>query len=63
MTVGELRQKLEGFPDDARIFFGCFSLEFYRLKLRGPKLLQMEFSQTVSDDEEGRVFVENHGVP
>lgn len=59
MTVGELRRQLEGLPDDASIFFGCDSLRFYRVKQRGDKYFQIEFSQTVYDDEEGRVFVSN----
>ncbi|MCI5146484.1 MAG: hypothetical protein D3923_13390 [Candidatus Electrothrix sp. AR3] len=60
MTVGELKERLEGYSDDTKIFFGCNSLTFYRLKLRGEKFLQMEFTQTVYDDKEGNVYVENH---
>lgn len=60
MTAGELKAHLEGLPDDARIFFGCFSLEFYRVKKRGENLYQIEFNQTVSDDENGNVHVLNH---
>lgn len=60
MTVGELRQLLEDIPDDTRIYFGCFSLGFHRLKWRGEGLLQMEFNQTVWEDENGSVSVDNH---
>lgn len=59
MTVGELKRQLKDMPDDAKIFFGCFSLQFYRLKWRGDKLLQLEFNQSVYDDGKGNVFVDN----
>ena len=60
MTVGELLEKLQKLPKNDKIFFGCYSLEFYRIKHRGPNLWQIEFNQTVGDDEKGQVFVENH---
>lgn len=60
MTVGELKDRLNGFANDTKIFFGCKSLRFYRLKIRGEKILQLEFSQTVYDDENGKVYIENH---
>ena len=59
MTVGELKMHLSHLNDDDRIFFGCFLLEFLRIKNRGPNLIQIEFSQTVYDDEDGKVFVDN----
>lgn len=37
MTVGELKQHLSKLPDDGKIFFGCESLAFYRVKTRGEK--------------------------
>lgn len=60
MTVGDLRRELEGLPDNASIFFGCDSLRFYRIKMRGENYFQIEFNQTVYDDEQGRVYVNNH---
>ena len=60
MTVGELVKQLQHHSNDTKIVFGCESLTFYRLKLRGEKFLQLEFNQTVYDDEDGKVFVENH---
>ncbi len=59
MTVGGLRERLASLPSDARIFFGCHSLTFLRIKKRGDRLFQMEFSQNVHDDEDGNVHVDN----
>ncbi len=42
ITVGELKRQLEQFDDDAELHFE--ELEFYRLKIRGPKVVQMEFN-------------------
>lgn len=50
---------LRDMPDDAKIYFGCYSLEFFRLKWRGENLLQVEFSKPVYDNEKGEVFVDN----
>lgn len=60
MTVGDLRRELDGLPDDATIFFGCDSLRFYRIKQRGENYYQIEFDQTVYDNDEGEVFIDNH---
>lgn len=60
MTVGELREHLKAIPDDARIFFGCYGLEFCRVKWRGENLVQIEFNQSVYDDEHGNVIIDNH---
>jgi hypothetical protein len=60
MTVGELKRALEGAHDDDKVFFGCFSLQFYRTKYRGDNLLQIEFNQSVYDDETGKVYIDNH---
>jgi hypothetical protein len=56
MTVGELRQWLEGYPDDAPLYFGAGDLGFYRVKNRGPKdgfLAQVEFNELYHVDAEG----------
>ena len=58
MTVGELRDMLEGVPADTRIYFGCSALEFFRLKWRGEGLLQIEFNQTVWENDHGQVIVD-----
>lgn len=58
ITVGELKQRLAIYDDDWEITFN--GLKFCRLKARGPKLVQMEFEQTVYLDESGDVVVENH---
>jgi hypothetical protein len=60
MTVSELKNRLDGLPDDGKIFFGCESLIFYRIKNRGEKYFQIEFNQTVYDDKDGNVYIENH---
>lgn len=57
ITVGELIDHLKIFPRNFNIDF-C-GLEFYRLKQRGKKSVQMEFNQPVYLDKQGRVVVEN----
>lgn len=57
ITVKTLRQALSLYADDDTIDF-C-GLEFYRLKSRGEKRVQMEFNQPVYRTPEGRVVVEN----
>ena len=39
-----------------RLFNG---LDYYRVKPRGPKMLQIEFDQQVDRDDEGHVHVTN----
>lgn len=57
ITVGILREHLAIYPDDYELDFS--GLEFYRLKQRGPELVQVEFSEQVYRDRSGRVVVEN----
>jgi hypothetical protein len=45
MKLGALRRHLDGLSDDFDVIFGQGNLEFYRTKLRGEKLVQIEFSQ------------------
>lgn len=47
MTAGELKDRLEGYPNDHEIIFGDNALTFYRLKKRGSKLVQLEFNESV----------------
>jgi hypothetical protein len=35
MTIGELREELEDWPEGDKIIFGCEELEVYRSKKRG----------------------------
>lgn len=58
ITVKDLREQLQAFSDDDELYFG--GLIFDRLKSRGNNLVQMEFSQTVYQDTQGNVVVENH---
>lgn len=47
ITVGDIRDAIAEFPDDAEVMFGGFpqgKLMFYRFKTRGAKTLQMEFN-------------------
>jgi hypothetical protein len=45
-TVGDLRRHLQLFPDDYELQFGpSDTLTFYRTKLRGDTLLQIEFNE------------------
>ena len=58
ITVGDLRKMLEGFNDDDELSFS--GLDFYRLKRRGPDLVQVEFNQHVhKDSKTGKVSVED----
>ena len=56
MNAGELKKMLEDVPDDWDITFSG-GLEFYRLKRRGDKLLQIEFNQHVYRGEDGKWIV------
>ena len=58
ITVGELKKMLTLYSDDTEISFS--GLDFYRLKTRGEKLVQFEFSQQVyKDADSGKVIVED----
>ena len=46
ITVGQLREHLKMLPDDYDLFFGNGNLEFFRTKMRGDKLVQVEFTQS-----------------
>lgn len=57
ITVGDLRERLSGFPDSMEIMFsGC--LTFYRIKQRGDNLLNMEFNEQIYRDEDGELVIE-----
>ena len=58
ITVGRLRQELDGLPDDWTLDFS--GLDFYRIKQRGPTHVQIEFNQSVYLSPEGLVVVETH---
>jgi hypothetical protein len=49
ITVGDLRERLRGYPDGTEIDFGstenAVPLEFYRVKDRGPNLIQIELNE------------------
>ncbi|HIF9450626.1 MULTISPECIES: hypothetical protein [Photobacterium] len=58
LNVGELKKMLELYSDDTEIYFS--GLDFYRLKNRGDKLVQVEFNQLVYKQKDtGKVIVEN----
>lgn len=60
ITVGDLKERLAAFPDDCLISFGCDDLAFYRLKMRGEKLVQVEFDQSVYRDAKGVLRIDEH---
>ena len=60
ITVGDLKRHLAIFGDDEKVLFGCLGLQFYRTKKLGDKLVQIEFNQTVWDDKNWDVRVDNH---
>ena len=57
ITVGELKELLEGFTDDTELYFS--GLDFYRGKRRGEKVVQIEFNQQVYKDSSGKVVIED----
>ena len=48
LTVGDLRDAIADYPDDARVYFGICEcgepMQFYRFKDRGPQAIAIEFS-------------------
>lgn len=60
ITVGELKERLAAFSDDCLISFGHDDLAFYRLKMRGEKLVQVEFDQSVYRDAKGVLKIDEH---
>jgi hypothetical protein len=52
MTVDELRKQLENWPGDYEITFAG-GLDFFRLKKRDSKMVNMEFDQTVYKEKDG----------
>lgn len=57
ITVGQMKRELELFDDDMEL--GFCGLDFYRLKKRGEDLVQVEFDQQVTIDNEGRVIIDD----
>ena len=57
ITVKQSMDWLQREDPNKGVYFG--GLHFYRLKDRGDHI-QFEFNQTVSEDSEGKVTVENH---
>ncbi|AYR26965.1 hypothetical protein RC54_10555 [Herbaspirillum rubrisubalbicans] len=57
LTIGAFKRLLAGFDDNDHLDFS--GLDFYRLKTRGPNLVQVEFNQQVYRNAEGDVVVEN----
>jgi len=49
LTVGDIRDAIDGLSDDVEIYFGSTmagkELKFYRFKKRGEKLLQIELNE------------------
>ncbi|HKX46059.1 MAG TPA: hypothetical protein VJP77_05105 [Planctomycetota bacterium] len=60
LTVGELIDHLSIFSRDATVFFGGSedALTFYRTKLRGKDLVQVEFSQQIYRTDSGKLVVD-----
>lgn len=61
ITVGALRNALKDFPDDCEIMFS--GLTYFRLKLRGENLVQMEFDEPVYRTDDGRVGISGADKP
>lgn len=61
LTIGELKERLQGYDDDIEISFS--GLDFYRLKMRDDKLVQFEFDQVVYKEKEtGNIVIQNLDV-
>ncbi len=60
MTIGELKEYLEGYPNNHKIIFGDDALTFNRLKRRGPKLVQLEFNEDVYRNEKEELIANDH---
>ncbi len=58
VELAELIRQLKSYPPDTRVSFG--GLDFYRVKKRGDKLIQVEFNQSVYRTEKGVLVVEDH---
>jgi hypothetical protein len=58
ITIKEFKENLSIYPDDCELSFS--GLDFYRVKQRGDKLIQVEFNQSVYLDSKGQVVIENH---
>jgi hypothetical protein len=56
LTVGDLIDQLKVFDRDAELYI-C-GLHFHRLKLRGEKLLSMEFNQSIYRNSKGELVLE-----
>lgn len=56
--VGTLLDQLQGLPRDTLVSLG--GLDFYRVKRRGPELVQIEFNQSVYRTSEDLLVVEDH---
>jgi hypothetical protein len=54
ITVGMLISQLKAFSPDDRLSFS--SLQFLRLKSRGPSLVQVEFNEVVFRDDQGKLI-------
>ena len=60
MKVGELKERLDSWPDDYEITFSG-GLEFNRLKKRDNQMVNMEFHQIVHKDSSGEWVVMDPG--
>ncbi len=58
IDLGTLLGQLEGLPLDTRVYFG--GLDFYRINPQGPKLIQIEFNQSVYRTREDVLVVQDH---
>lgn len=57
ITVGDLKEMLELYDNDFEISFS--GLDFYRLKTRGPKLVQVEFNEVIYRNSKGKMVLED----
>ncbi|MDB2373631.1 hypothetical protein N9W11_03645 [Psychrosphaera haliotis] len=59
LTIGDLKEMIKDYENDIEISFS--GLDFYRLKMRADKLVQVEFNQTVyKEPDTGKVVINNH---
>jgi len=62
LTVKKLIEDLSIYDDDCEVFFGNTegALHFNKTKMRGEKLLQICFSETIQRNDNGELTIEDY---
>lgn len=57
MLLKDLLKELNGWPEETRVGFS--GLNFYRVKPRGPNMVNIEFNEHVYRDSKGELIAED----